>query len=384
MTLLGLLGLLVSCSEARSNNAQDLKLEEWGFRPISTDARFVSIRDMTLIGDGLWVLDGAPPFLTRISLETGDSFQQGEEGEGPGEFLAPWAIQPTSDSAGVLVWDFGSFRTTRYGLSGSLNNTQDMSREGQILARSNFKDVSYADPFRVRSTPTGYLAGSFDRRLDLTADFSRGWLRLSGSDLDPGHTLLRFSDLTEPGMDNMREWAPVPFWEVCDGSIVVWSPATQELVWFNQEGIVRDRIRTVIHPTAIERQDIERYLEWMARLELGPQYRSQEIDYSVMATHVRDRFARIRPAATDLRCGGSGGVWIRLFDTEKDPIGRSTDWLLVSSGGLLRHVRMPDGFSLLLPSSEGLLGFRETPGGDQVVGLVSPPSARRSAPTKGE
>ena len=106
----GALVLLSACGEPDQLTLPGLAVDEWEVQPLPADARFVAVRDMFLSDGFLWVLDGAPPFVTRISLESGEALQFGREGDGPAEFRAPWAIQPTPDSSGVLVWDFGSYR----------------------------------------------------------------------------------------------------------------------------------------------------------------------------------------------------------------------------------------------------------------------------------
>jgi len=373
--LVGTLVLLCACGEPESPAIPGLQVEEWEAHPLSTDARFVSVRDMVLSGGFLWVLDGAPPFLTRISLETGEAIRLGRKGDGPGEFLDPWAVQPTADSSGILVWDFGAYRVTEFGLSGTHLSSMTMSQEGRILVRSNFREVSYADPFRVRSTPQGYLAGSFDRRLDLTADFPSGSIRLSSPHLDPGQDIVDLRDLLEPGLESMKEWAPIPFWDACGGSLVVWKPSTGEVVWFGADWTPQAQATFGLAPHEIEIQDVERYLERMARLELGPQYHTHEIDFAMMARRNRDRFATERPIVTDLRCQKTGTAWLRLFSTNTDPLGRGSDWILFGMDGPRHHVRTPAGFTPFLFTSEGHFGSSELLGGDQAIARLSPPSS---------
>jgi len=374
-TVMWLLSFPLACSEGPAEPLPELRLEEWSLSPLPTKARFVAIRDMTLLGPDLWVLDGAPPFLTQISLETGEAVQFGRNGEGPGEYLAPWAVRPTTDSTGVLVWDFGARRVTRYDLSGRLVGSQAMSQEGQIRARSNFKEVSYADPFRVRSVPIGYLAGAFDRRLDLTADYSRGSIRLSKPNLDPGQQIVRLTDLVVPGVESMKEWAAVPVWDACGRELAVWKPATSSVLWINPKGIVHLEVAVDLPPLRIKPEDIEGYLEHMARLELGSDYRDRGIDFRRMAEQARDRFAEMRPLVTDLRCQGSGTAWLRLFSTQHDPLGRSSWWVQVGPDGLINKADSPAGFSPFLFRDEGHIGSYELPGGEQAIALASPPHA---------
>ena len=377
--LFGGLFLLSSCTEPGAQNHLGLEFEEWEVRPLSTDARFVAVRDIASVGDFLWILDSAPPFLSRISIGSGEVLQFGLEGEGPGEFLAPWAIQPTADSSSILVWDFGSYRTTEFDLSGSVKASQPMSQTGRIRARSRFKQTSYADPFRVRSVPGGFLAGSFDRRLDHTADFSRGVIRLTGQDLDLGQQVVGMADLVERGVEGLKEWSSIPFWDVCADGLVVWRPSSGEVVRFGPDLKPRGNKAVEIPRGEVQDQDIERYLEWMARLEIGPEYDTHGIDFGVMARQFRDRFAADRPAVTDLRCQGGNTLWLRLFSTNNDPLGKGDVWLLAPRDGPIRKVRTPIGFTPFLFRPEGPIGSSRLPGGDEIVVQLSPPTSPLSS-----
>ena len=376
----GALGVLLACQGSRPLVISELQVEEWEAHPLSNEAHFVAVRDVILSGEILWILDGASPFLTRISLETGDVVQVGGQGDGPGEFLDPWAIQPTSDLSGILVWDFGSYRVTKFAPDGVYQSSKLMNREGRVLARSNFNEVSYGNPFRVRSTPEGYLVGSFLGLLEHTSDVSRGSLRLSDQLLTPGQEIVRLSDQVDPGVESMKEWAALPFWDQCGENLVVWKPVSREVVWMDPSGT--PRARTSLEPPhdRIELQDIERYLEWMARLELGPEYRAHDLDLSTMAQRLRDRFAKEQPFVTDLRCQGDDTAWIRLFSTETDPLGKGSDWIRVDPSGPSHFMRTPVGFTPFLFTSEGSFGSMETPGGDQVIALATPSSAQRTPP----
>ena len=379
-SLAGALVLLCACGEPESPAIPGLEIEEWEAHSIASDARFVDMRDMTLIDHSLWVLDGAPPFLTRISLETGKAIHFGQEGEGPGEFLAPWAIQPNTDSSGILVWDFRAYRVTEFDLDGTYQGSTTMSQTGRILARSDFRKVSYADPFRVRSTPEGYLAGLFDRRLDHTADFCLGAIRLSGPSLDPGQLVVNMGALMVPGVESMTEWAPVPFWDACAGYLTVWNPASREVTWIGPNRSRHAQVRFDLPSGELQTEDIERYLEQMARLELGPEYHNHEIDFSTMARQVQDRFSANRPLVTDLRCQDADAVWLRLFSTRDDPLGRAPEWINVGRAGPSHHIRTPSGFSPLVFTSEGHFGPLELVEGDQAIARLTPPATRFSDP----
>lgn len=115
----------------------------------------------------------------------------------------------------------------------------------------------------------------------------------------------------------------------------------------------------------IRLQDIERYLERMARLEMGPDYRTAGIDFAQRARTTRDRFAEDRPGVTGILCGEKGEVWLRLFDTDPDPLGRGREWLLVRAGEEPSLIRFPRAFKPFRFSRTRALGIVEIPGEGQ-------------------
>ena len=371
-TCTGALFVLSACGGPDQSTLPGLTVEEWDVQAVPTETRFLAVRDMFLSDGALWVLDGAPPFVTRLSLETGEVLQFGREGGGPGEFRAPWAIQPTSDSSGVLVWDFGSYRVTEFEPDGSVVSVSDMDPDGRMVVRSRFRDVSYADPHRVRATPDGFISASFGTRLEHTSDFARGVLRLSDQRFRSGKVLLRLSELVVPGIESMKEWGAMPFWDVCDGHLVVWDPSSSEVMWMNSAGRSVTQVPSELLIRPIEHGDIERYLERMARIELGPEYRQHDLQIRRMARSYRDRFATETPVVTDLRCEDRNTIWLRLFSTANDPLGRGSDWIRVDAQGFRGHRRAPPGFTPFLFTSAGYFGLLELPDGDQIIAFVDP------------
>jgi hypothetical protein len=56
---------------------------------LAPGARFTAVRDLVLSGPSLWVLDGGPPFVTRVTLEGGEAKALGEEEQFPSHHQTP-------------------------------------------------------------------------------------------------------------------------------------------------------------------------------------------------------------------------------------------------------------------------------------------------------
>jgi len=268
-------------------------------------------------------------------------------------------------SSGARVWDLGNSRVSTFDCLGNLVGSERLSDEGRIRARTDIRDVSYADPFRVRSVGTDIVVGRFPRRIDRTADLTRGSLVRADDRLDPGPELARFVDHMAEGTSSLREWASVPFWDVCDEAVALWSPTSAEVVWLDLQGEVRVSARVEENPVPLALEDIEIYLSWIARLELGPEYEEAGINYTSMAKAYRDRFAERSPIATDLRCESEGVAWLRRFDTSSDPLGRGQTWLKVTTDGTRQKVRFPVEFTPAVFTEQGAYGLFEVPEGYQ-------------------
>ncbi len=328
---------------------------------LPSEEGFAQIRSLVFAGDALWVLDAAPPYLTRVSLTDGQTLQFGPEGQGPGELRNPWDIQPAPglDPPGIQVWDPGNNRVSTFDCQGSLVTSDRLDDEGLIRARSDIRNVSYADPFRVRNAGQEVLIGSFPTRIDRTSDLGSGALRLADRQLHPGPEVLAFADHIKPGAEGLKEWAALPVWDVCGEVVALWSPSSSSVEWIGLGGEVQGSVVVTADPQPLTVDDVTAYLRWMARLELGPDFEKAPIDFEAMALSSRDNFVDVRPVATDLRCESSETVWLRMFDTSTDPLGRGHSWLRVSRNGEQQEFRFPVQFTPTVFTPEGAFGFLE-------------------------
>lgn len=350
--------------------AREVSIEE--IEILGPGVRFSGLREIVLDGDVLWGLDAAPPYLTHITLRDGAFSQFGRDGEGPGEFKSPWSIQPTPHGApaGVSVWDFGTRRVSVWSAEGERLLSEPLSNEMGIRFRARIREVSFVDPARIRriGLETIYFSG----RVDRTADVLSGSLTVAGNDLHPKDHFVRFSEYALKGRTNLREWTSVPLWDACQGIVVMWSPAESAVVWVNLNGERIDEVKVTLPIRQITHMDIERYLQRMARLELGPGWRAAEIDYKRLASRYEDRFAKSKPGATEIRCESRETAWLRLFDTESDPTGKGQMWIRVKRIGETTKFRFNHAFSPLVFSSRLVIGSVTMPDGSQALGQWRP------------
>ena len=207
-------------------------VEQHEIKVVGTSARFVDVRDAFLLDGSLWVLDAAPPFLSRVNLGNGEVLQFGGEGQGPGEFLSPQAIQPAGVPAdhGILVWDAGTGLVTTMAQNGTFRESARVREEGRVRARSSIREVSYVNPFRVRMEGGAFILGHFPRRIDRTSDLARGSLRRTTPHMELGTELVSFSDHTAGNAWTLREWAAIPLWDACDAAVAMWSGSVPKIV----------------------------------------------------------------------------------------------------------------------------------------------------------
>ncbi len=373
VTALGAAGS--GCAQAPSAEeaaSETVALEE--LQVLAPGARFTAVRELVLSGASLWVLDGSPPFVTRVTLEGGEVIAFGARGPGPGELMDPRSLLPSpgAPEGSVWVWDYGTGRVSRFDSAGVFLASEPMDEGGATRVRRDLEEVSYVEPFRVRSLGAELLASHFPGRVDRSSDIVTGSLVRTHHRLAPGPVLARFSHHAGPASGGPREWEALPLWDACDGVVVLWSSASGQLLWLDGQGHTLRGAAVEHSPGPITLLDMERYLRQMARLELGPDYEGAGIDFSAMAVARRDQFPQRRPLATGLRCASADVAWVRLFDTDPDPPGRSRTWLRVPASGAQDAVTFPPAFRPFVFTPQGALGVVEAPDGQRLARWHAP------------
>lgn len=361
--------LAAACVVASACASSEAAIE---FREIPAEAltmpfpgvEFAAIRDLGTAPDAVWVLDTSPPFLTRIEHSGGRVVRGGDRGEGPEDLLFPIALQVDPDSGMAHVWDLGARQHKVFDATVSLIRSERL-RGGDWARRTDFTDVSYADPYRVRLDARGTVVIDMPTRLDVTADLPRASLVRADLALETRSEVVAFSDHMRTAREDPGEFAPVPLWDACGGDLVLWRPASHDLAWLDDDGSVAAQVPIPGHPSPIREADIVFYLEKMIRLELGPNYAEAGIDLDVMARDVRAQFSDELPFVTSVRCQAGGAAWLRLFDNRTDPLGHGRRWLRVTSTGAVDAFEFPPSFEPLTATPRGVLGSFESSDGVQ-------------------
>lgn len=359
---------LVACAIGSACGGSDASFE---FRRVPTEAlvfpypgvEFTAIRDVVSTPDAIWVLDGSPPFLTRIERPGGPVVRGGARGEGPADFAFPVALQIDPERRTVHVWDFGSREHKVFDATISLVGSERL-RGAAWARRRDFDQVSYADPYRIRVRAGGAIVVDAPIRLDVTADLRSASLVYADRALGTRRQAVVFADHMETAREDPGEFAAVPLWDACGSDLVVWRPASHDVAWI-ADGAVTASVTIPGRPARIQVTDIALYLERMIRLELGPNYTEAGIDFDVMARTARPQFADHLPFVTSVLCRAGGAAWLRLFDNRTDPLGHGRRWLRVSRTGGIEAIEFPPLFEPLTPTARGVLGSLGFPDGVQ-------------------
>lgn len=360
---------LLACDAPPRATAPDLELLATDLQVADDGVVFADIRDAVATPDGLWILDGHEPFLTRLDLDGTVQQRFGSRGRGPSELLQPRAIQSAGSGrhADLLVWDPGNARVSRFGAAGDLVAVTP-EHAGHAGIRSDLPDVTYVDPFRVRRVGTHFAYVRYPAGLSRTADLSRGRLTMAdAAGLERGWALGGTVLDGDARAGGAGELAGLPLWDGCgDLGLAVWAPDERAVTWLDPGGSAVLAVSVPIRPRRLDETDIERYLGLMARLELGADPEDRGLDLPAMARSSRELFAREAPVATELRCGVGHEAWLRLFDTSSDALGRGRDWLVVDAMGFTR-VRLPVGFSPLVILADRIVGVLEEARGQRIA-----------------
>jgi hypothetical protein len=199
---------LTGCSSGQSGESfpvRTVNTEE--IHPIPGEAEITSARDLIVVDSTLWVLNGQAPFITRVSLSTGEVQEFGAHGGGPQEFQAPWAIQPVEGraAAGVWIWDLGRREVLTIDVLGNWRGASPITPHGLVQARENIRDVSFVDPFRVRASQEGTIIARYPGPVHRTSDASTGAIWGASIQLEPRTELARFGGSGNRGFGDLRE-----------------------------------------------------------------------------------------------------------------------------------------------------------------------------------
>ncbi len=357
----------VGCGPLGDNGAPlSEAVETDDIQRIRPDIGFVGVRDLTLHEGSVWVLDAAPPFLTRISFADGSIVQTGRKGQGPGEYRAPWAVQPALEGFrgdGVRVWDLGNARVSRIGRDGAFLESGPFDRDNGLKARGNIRDLSYVDPFRIRNLEGRIVSGHFPQRVNGTLDILGGTLQIADHHLRPAGEIFRFMDGVDLRHSSSPVWASVPLWDACGGVVAVWNPAFSGVQWFDSGGLLIGQDHVQVHPRTVGPAAVLSYIRWRVRVESGAGSPIPESYIQRLEQRFRPVFAKEAPPVTDIRCQAPGTAWLRLFDTSQDPVGRSQTWERVSDNNDHRRITFPPGFTPLVFSGQGAVGLMTGPDG---------------------
>jgi len=195
-----------------------------------TESPLWEVRDVLDIDGTIWALTAAAPFVHAFSPSGKLTSRFGRSGEGPGDFLFPYAVWPGQPNGGLTVWDQGFSAALTFSSRGNLLSSLRAPFLGAI--RDDIATVTFGHPFRAVRVPGGFAAARYDSGVNHPNDLWNGGLLLVPDDGDDPQMLIDFA-LELPGA-SMRSLAsllvPVPLWDGCpDGRIAVLDPIARIL-----------------------------------------------------------------------------------------------------------------------------------------------------------
>jgi hypothetical protein len=315
---------------------------------------FNQVRDIVVKADTAWVLDTFEPFVTRVVLgEEEDVLRFGSSGRGPGELRGPVAMQRGLE--GLDVWDPTNNTVTTYGADGEVVRSRLLSDDRPGRVRDDIRDVSHIDPWRVRRMEEGVLYAQYPNGFNRTMDAIRGALILGDAALGEGQTVVTHADYVPRDASSQVQFAAMPLWDACsEGPIALWDARSGSVHWLEPLGGLLSTAVLDLRAPEVEADDVERFLRYMARHEIGPDFESQGVDFEAEARRLRPLFRARGTPVVDLRCADDGTVWLQMFDMSQDPLGRGPTWLRVQRDAQFDFTRFPSEFQPFVFTVQGL------------------------------
>lgn len=348
-----------------------------------TDTLLFGIRDVAVTADGeVWVLSRHDPFIRRFSAgRLVASF--GRQGEGPGEFRAPWSFVRGDHLIPPRVFDPGGRLIVRLDTAGR-ELARSSFRTTWGFVRSDIEDVSYGQVFRALSiTDTELVSLVYLGDVGTTRDLRRSALVRFSADGMPLDTVVSFRNLFggEADRATARWLVTIPLVAACeDGTTAVYDGIAPEIRGY--AGGAAPVWRVAMPPRmarsrGMPADDLERYVRHRVLGELLENQADTSRLESLVAQQLRGArslYASTAPPIVALLCDPQGRAWLQEFDTSDDALGKGRIWTVIGRRGESAMVRVPAGFTPLLFRRETLIGIVRDSLGVETVGTVAVPA----------
>jgi hypothetical protein len=282
----------------------------------------------------------------------------------------------------VAVWDVGNRKLTTYDDSGSVETETPWSPGRGGFVRSDIREVSYGDPFRIARRDDRYLLAIYGG-LSETGDFRHGALLTTDRDGNAQDTLLDFwRDIWsrhEP--EAARELVDVPHWAPCGiDEVVVLEPFGPSLRWLSWSGTVLREDTLDLPRHELSEAVILNHVRSAAAPELrGRRYDASQVNQRLreMISHNRDLFGHHEPLAVRLLCDPVGRAWLKRFPEDPRSSREGGQWVVRAPGASLVMVRMPSGFEPWRFEQEAIVGVLTDSLDFQRVAVIALPAKLR-------
>lgn len=376
---LGIGALLGSCAPGQAGSEPVL---DTGAATVPvTDTLLFGIRDIAVTADGdLWVLSRHDPFIRRFRAgQLVASF--GRQGEGPGEFRAPWSFVRGDRFIPPRVFDPGGRLIIRFDTAGR-ELARSSFRTTWGFVRSDIEDVSYGQVFRALAvSDTELLSQVYLGDVGTTRDLRRSALVRYRADGTPLDTVVSFRSLFDGRIDGStpRWLVTVPLVAACeDGTTALYDGIAPEIRGYaGAEPVWRLAIPPrMARSRSMPAADVERYVRHRVLgelLENQAGLATLESNVSQQLRAAGSIYASTIPPIVGLLCDQHSRVWLQEFDTSDDPLGKGRTWTVMGRQGGTAVVRVPSRFTPLVFSRDALIGIVRDSVGAESVGIVTLP-----------
>lgn len=145
---------------------------------VLVDEALYAIHDIQHTGSGeILVLTGGTPFLYTVDPTDGVTRASLiRSGQGPGDFVNPWAFVRGRAEGGAAVWDVGASRIASMDSTARWTQLRQFRIPGSGAIRNDIRESTFGDPLRLGQLGHRLVFAVYPRGVNHQTDFADGVL----------------------------------------------------------------------------------------------------------------------------------------------------------------------------------------------------------------